>query len=180
MQNKNNILRGVAALSTGLAFSIAQPALADNRDRRDDRRENKQERREDRQERREDRRENKQERREDRRDDRFDNRNNFPRYNSQPRWNSQPNWTPQPRYNPQPQYIPQPNYNQQNVTVEGTVVSDFRGNGFTLRTNTGQQFFVQVRGGEASAISRGDVVRVFGQTNGNHFNALSMRILANR
>ncbi len=70
--------------------------------------------------------------------------------------------------------------NQQNVTLEGTVVSDGRGNGFTLRTSNGQQFFVQVQGGEPYGINRGDVVRVFGKSDGNRFFALSMRIVSNR
>ena len=68
----------------------------------------------------------------------------------------------------------------QNITVEGTVVSDGRGNGFTLRTANGQQFFVQVQGGEPYGLSYGDTVRVFGATSGNRFYAKSMRILANR
>ena len=72
------------------------------------------------------------------------------------------------------------NGSAQNVTLEGTVVSDGRGNGFTLRTANGQQFFVQVQGGETYGLNRGDVVRVFGKTNGNRFFALSMRILSNR
>lgn len=68
----------------------------------------------------------------------------------------------------------------QNITVEGTVISDTRGNGFTLRTANGQQYFVQVQGGEAYGLSYGDTVRVFGATNGNRFYAKSMRITANR
>ncbi len=68
----------------------------------------------------------------------------------------------------------------QNITVEGTVVSDGRGNAFTLRTANGQQFFVQVQGGEPYGLSYGDTVRVFGATNGNRFFAKSMRILSNR
>lgn len=68
----------------------------------------------------------------------------------------------------------------QNITVEGTVVSDGRGNGFTLRTANGQQFFVQVQSGETYGLSYGDMVRVFGASSGNRFYAKSMRILSNR
>ena len=91
-----------------------------------------------------------------------------------------PNNNPRPNWNQQPTWNQQPNWNQSNVTLEGTVISDSRGNGFTLRTANGQQLVVQVQGGEPYGISRGDVVRVFGKVNGNHFNALSTRILTNR
>ncbi len=196
MKNKiHNIVRGVAVIGAGLAITIAQPAFADNnrnnqQDRRNDQRDNRQDNRNDQRNNRWDNRNDQREdhrndRRDDRRDDhRFDNHRNVPQHNPQPNWNqprydSQPNWN-QPRYNPQPSYNPAPNWNQQNVTLEGTVINDLRGNSFTLRTSNGQTYVVQVQGNEAYGLNRNDVVRVFGTINGNRFNALSMRILANR
>ena len=71
-------------------------------------------------------------------------------------------------------------WSQQSLTIEGTVISDGRGNGFTLRAANGQTWQVQVQGAEPAGLSRGDVVRVFGPTRNSTVLATGLRILQNR
>lgn len=66
------------------------------------------------------------------------------------------------------------------MTIEGTVINDYRGNGFTLRAANGQTWLVQVQAAVPAGISRGDVVRVFGPTRSNTILATGLRILENR
>jgi hypothetical protein len=80
-----------------------------------------------------------------------------------------------------------PNYNQgdwnrgnRSSTLEGVVTQDLKGNSFIIRTNNGRQIRIIARGGESRRISRGDVVRVYGNYAGNSFNAQSVNILRNR
>ena len=99
---------------------------------------------------------------------------------------------PNTHYVPSTRYVPNTRYNgnryptnrygnaSKNRTLEGLVTSDFRGNGFGFRASNGQQFTVQVRGGEPKRISRGDRVRVYGSVVGGVFRAQNLAILRNR
>lgn len=57
---------------------------------------------------------------------------------------------------------------------------DGRGKGFTLRATNGQVWQVQVQDTQPVALSRGDVVRVFGPTRNTTVLASGLRILQNR
>lgn len=178
IKNRQNLLRTAGLLGVGTVLAVA-PSFADSRNNH---RENRDARR-DVQNARSDVRESQRDLRDDRKDLRDAQRDLQHERRDDNRFNDHRNNNSRPV--PLPRPLPQPNWNQSwnnqpNMTLEGTVISDFRGNGFTLRSNDGRQVFVQVQGGETYSVSRGDVVRVFGPVFGNRFNARSMRILVNR
>ncbi|HEX9995558.1 MAG TPA: hypothetical protein VGB45_00320 [Abditibacterium sp.] len=65
-------------------------------------------------------------------------------------------------------------------TIEGIVISDLRGNDFSIRTSNGQTVRVVAVRGESDRIDRGDIVRVTGSYSGNTFNARTVSILRDR
>jgi outer membrane murein-binding lipoprotein Lpp len=102
-------------------------------------------------------------------------------YNSYYRYNGNTRYIPNNRYNGN-RYIPNSRYNNASVyrTLDGIVTSDYRGNGFVLRTSNGQQLSVRVPGGEPRRVSRGDRVRVYGSYTGGVFHAQNLTIVRNR
>jgi hypothetical protein len=160
-----NIVLGIGLLSVG-AFNLAQPAqAAPRREVRSDRRDVKQARREVREEKRDVQRASTWQERQRQQRDLAAAQANLRRQQQELR-----------RDRPGRGNVYQ---NGTFRTLEGTVVGDWRGNSFTLRTSANQQLLVQVQGGEPRRLSIGDRVRVSGSTRNGRFYAQSLNIVRN-
>lgn len=200
---KHGILLGAGLLSATTLISFTSPASAQPRQRRDVREAQKdlQEARRDVRRERQDVRQadTKRERQEakaelrDAKRDLKDEKRDLRREQQQVR----PGTTYRPGYNVRPGnvYRPgtvyRPGYNNRPVygrpgaanayrTLQGVVTDDTSGDDFNIRTTNGQIVRVFVPSGEPGAISRGDVVRVYGYYSNGAFQAASTTIVRNR
>jgi Ni/Co efflux regulator RcnB len=172
----SDVLLGAGLLSAITVLSVAQPTLAaPDREVREERRDVKQARKEVRQQQRDvNRADTRAERRDEQQDVRAARENlRIKRHElKQERWENKGG-----RYNDTRRY----DYNRRDFrTIEGIVTPDFRGNEFNLRTSSGQNIMVRVRGGEPRRISRGDRVRVYGSLESGFFTADNISVLRDR